>query len=126
MQHVLATILAFYNEDEEVWNAVALEMDIWGQGTTPEEAIEDLNELVRMQISFAYSMNSPQMIWHKAEAKYWKMLETARTVELRSHLDLPEDPFGIRKDKIRTSSVPFPSPQVIHKKNGNYKPYLTK
>ncbi len=117
---ILANVLAFYNEDEKIWNAVALEMDIWGEGATPEKAIEDLNDLVCMQISFAYAMNSPQMIWRKAEAKYWEMLDTARTIELRHRLDLPEDPFGIQRDKVRTSGVPFPSPQVIHKKNKEF------
>ena len=120
MKHILATILAFYDENEEVWNAIALEMDIWGQGETPEKAIEDLNELVRMQISFAYSMNNPQMIWHKAEDKYWKMLNTVRTIELSDRLNLPQDPFGVQKNKVRTSSVPFPSPQVIQTKNKEF------
>lgn len=38
-------VLGFYNEQEKEWNAVALEMDIWGRGRTLQEAHDELKDL---------------------------------------------------------------------------------
>ncbi len=125
-EHFLASILTFYDEETEEWNSVALEMDIWGYGTTPEESFEDLNKLVCMQVSFALFKKQPGMIWHRADDIYWNLFEKARHVELIEHLgsgvvDVETGRtthIGHTTDKERkyASGLPFPSPQVIEEK----------
>ena len=117
----LASILTFYDEETEEWNSVALEMDIWGYGITPEESFANLNELVCMQISFALFKGQPEMIWHRAEDSYWNLLEEARRAELIQHLgygvvDVETGRHITDKERKYASSLPFPSPQVIEEK----------
>lgn len=122
----LASILTFYDEETEEWSSVALEMDIWGYGRTPEESFTNLNELVCMQISFALFKEQPEMIWHRAEDSYWNLLEETRRAELIQHLGYSvvdvETGHTTRtghitdKEKKYASSLPFPSPQVIEEK----------
>ena len=118
----LASILTFYDEETKEWNSVALEMDIWGYGRTAEDAIANLNELVCMQISFALFKGQPEMIWHRAEDFYWNLLEEARRAELIQHLGQSVIEIGSprNKEKKYSSSLPFPSPQVIEKKRKEF------
>lgn len=55
-----------YQEDGE-WVALALEMDLRGYGDTFEQALEDLEDLVAMQIGFAQFKGQPDLIWRPAE-----------------------------------------------------------
>lgn len=118
----LASILTFYDEETEEWNSVALEMDIWGYGRTPEESFTNVNELVCMQISFALFKGQPEMIWHRAEDFYWNLLEEARRAELIQHLgsSVVEIEPTTNKERKYTSSLPFPSPQVIEEKRKEF------
>jgi len=122
----LASILTFYDAETEEWNSVALEMDIWGYGITPEESFANLNELVCMQISFALFKGQPEMIWHRAEDLYWGLLEEVRRAELIQHLGysvvdvetghITPSEHTTDKERKYASSLPFPSPQVIEEK----------
>lgn len=116
----LASILTFYDEETEEWISVALEMDIWGYGRTPEESFTNLNELVCMQISFALFKEQPEMIWHRVEDSYWNLLEETRRAELIQHLGYSvvdvETGHITDKEKKYASSLPFPSPQAIEEK----------
>jgi len=47
-------ILGFFNENEGVWSAVALELDLWGYGETKEESIEELVEMIQAGDVFPY------------------------------------------------------------------------
>ena len=60
-----------YQEDGE-WVALALEMDLRGYGDTFETAMDDLKDHVLMQISFALQKGDPEMIFHPAEATYFR------------------------------------------------------
>ncbi len=66
-----------YQEDAE-WVALALEMDLRGDGRTWEEALDDLRDLVFMQISFAHHKGQPEMIWKSAEGSYWQRYREAQ------------------------------------------------
>ena len=116
----LASILTFYDKETEEWSSVALEMDIWGYGITPEESFKNLNELVCMQISFALFKGQPEMIWNRAEDSYWNLLEEAQRAELIQHLGYGvvdvETGHTMDKERKYASSLPFPSPQVIEEK----------
>jgi len=66
-----------FQEDGE-WAALALEMDLRGHGATFHEALDDLGDLVRMQISFALFKGLPQMILKPAAAIYFELFAQAR------------------------------------------------
>ena len=63
--------------DEGEWLAHALEADIIGCGSTPDEAIEELRELLECQISFALKRGDLSLIQHEAPAEIVTMWETA-------------------------------------------------
>lgn len=71
-----------YQEDAE-WVALALEMDLRGYGSTWEEALDDLRDLVFMQISFAHHKGQLEMIWKSAEESYWRQYREAQHDALR-------------------------------------------
>ena len=53
-------------------------MDIIGHGKTPEDAMEDLGELIQMQISFALFKEDPSLIFHPASADAFKRFNEQR------------------------------------------------
>ncbi len=71
-----ANVIIF--REDSTWTALALEMDIRGYGSTPHAAMEDLDGMLRAQITFAMQMGHPESVWHRAEDKYWQMWEKAR------------------------------------------------
>jgi|SRR5579862_4014510 len=67
-----------YREEEGEWIALALELDLRGFGTTFREAVEDLKDLVRMQVSFAHFKGQPEMVWKPAEGVWWGIFSQVR------------------------------------------------
>ena len=80
MHEVTVSVLGFRENDE--WCALALEMDLRGYGHTFEEATEDLNDSIEMQISFAQSQGKPHMIFHPAEPIYFSPFAQVRADQL--------------------------------------------
>ena len=102
-----------YGEDDG-FVALALEMDLRGYGTTPEEAREELAELVVTQISFALFKGEPEMMWKDAEHVWFSRWESDRRKKLAAHLRAELGEKVTRAyDAIR--DMPFPDPQVISK-----------
>jgi hypothetical protein len=66
-----------YREEGE-WVALALEVDLRGFGSTFHEAVEDLRDLVRMQVSFAHYKGQPEMVWKPAEGVWWGLFLQVR------------------------------------------------
>ena len=66
-----------YQEDGEVL-AHALEMDLVGCGETEEEAIEELEGLVRAQISFALQKDEKHLIHQPALQEFFDRWEEAQ------------------------------------------------
>lgn len=64
------------------WVVLALEMDLRGYGKTSDEAMDDLNDLIVMQLSFARQKNDPGLIFKSAEKKYFDTYEEIRQVAL--------------------------------------------
>lgn len=73
---VVVNILGLRESDG--WSAVALEMDLWGHGASFEDAVHDLQDLVRMQISFAHFKGQPDMIWKSAEPIWFQRFAEVR------------------------------------------------
>ncbi len=105
-------VLGFYNEQEKEWNAVALEMDIWGHGRTLQEACDELKELVLMQISFALHKEKPEMIWRDADPVYLRHFTDAVAGQLDT-AETPRSNYDIR-------NLPYPSPQAVAQKRKEF------
>jgi len=93
------SILGFM-ETENQWVAIALEMDLRGYGTTFETALNELEELIEMQFSFAHFKNDPDLIFHPSEPVYWRLyaqanLERLRTLSNGTDTTEPEYQTGI-------------------------------
>lgn len=112
MKDITFKVLGFYNNKE--WNAVALEMDVWGRGETLQEAYNDLEELVLMQISFALYKGKPEMIWRSADPVYFRHFTEA----VARQFNIIETP--LHGSKYDVGGLPYPSPQVIEKKRKEF------
>ena len=73
---VTVSVLGFQEDGE--WCALALEMDLRGYGQTFDEALEDLNEALTMQIGFAQFKGETDMIFHPAEPLYFHLFAQVR------------------------------------------------
>lgn len=72
------SVIAFHEESESEWTALALEMNLRGYGSTVKDAMDDLLEMLTAQISYAVQMGHPESVWNRAEEKYWRMFEEVR------------------------------------------------
>ncbi|VAW63651.1 hypothetical protein MNBD_GAMMA10-2973 [hydrothermal vent metagenome] len=79
-------ILGFFNENEGVWSAVALELDLWGYGETKEESIEELVEMIQAQQSFSEFKENPDLLLRSAPAMYFHMYAQAHEEALRANI----------------------------------------
>src|SRR5213596_3019349 len=64
------SVIAFREESEGEWTALALEMNLRGYGSTGKAAMDDLVEMLIAQISYAIQMGHPESVWNRAEDKY--------------------------------------------------------
>jgi hypothetical protein len=99
-----------YREDNE-WVALALEMDLRGYGKTFEAAVKELQELVAMQISFAYFKRQPEMILKPADPIWFERFADVRNACLASMLE-PASNKAVHRD-YEISGMPIPSASVI-------------
>jgi hypothetical protein len=99
---MFVNVLGIKNADEGTWDAVALEMDLWGHGATFEKALRDLQGLVKMQISFALSQGAPQMIYKPASPDLFEIFLRVRTEALKA-LQAKE-----RNERFETRGLPIP------------------
>ena len=74
---VTVSVLGFREDGE--WCALALEMDLRGYGQTFEDALEDLQESMTMQIGFAHFKGETDMIFHPAEPVYFSLFAQVRS-----------------------------------------------
>lgn len=80
-----------YREDDK-WVALALEMDLRGYGDTFQESLEELQNLVYMQLSFAIQKEQMDLINHPADAVWFNLFSEIRREELSSiEADVNED-----------------------------------
>ncbi len=113
---VTLNVLGFQEGGE--WAALALEMDLRGYGATFEDAIEDLTDLVRMQISFAMQKGQPDMILRAADPIWFERFATLRAERFR-HLgeDRPTD-----DDEYQIAGLAIPPPHLIAAQGGAFTP----
>ncbi len=100
-----------YREKSQ-WVALALEMDLRGYGDTQGDAIKEMMDLVRMQVSFALSKNEPHMIWCPAEAHWFQLFAEVRSKKITYQIN-PAARIG---DDFDVGSFPMPIPPVSSKR----------
>jgi hypothetical protein len=104
---VTLNVLGLRTDNE--WSAVALEMDLWGQGGTFEEAIEDLWDLIRVQIGFAHSKGQPEMIWRPAEPVWFQRFADVRRERMEALVR--EQILAVSDYEI--AGLPLPPAEVV-------------
>lgn len=100
------SVLGF--REDGSWCALGLEVGIRGYGETFEEACDDLEDLVLMQVSFAVFKGCADMIRYPAEAVYFDLFSRQKK---RRSADTSTKPAG--DDRYRVGNVPFPSPEAV-------------
>lgn len=110
------SVLGF--EEEDQWVAIALEMDLRGYGTTFEEALAELEELVEMQISFSHFKRDPDLIFHPAEPTYWRLYAQVNQDRLRALSNAIED----SQPEYQTGVLSLPPAHVIASLSKDFHP----
>ena len=107
-------VLGYHEDDEFV--ALALQLDLRGYGATFEEAMADLNDSVRMQISFALERNQSELIWRDAEPRWFDLFNRARNERLHSLFN----PKRQNLDDYIAADIPIPTPHAIKSLNTRF------
>ena len=109
------SVLGF--REDESWCALGLEVGILGYGETFEEACDDLEELVLMQVSFAVFKGRTDMIRYPADPVYFKLFSRQKKRQLAdTSMKLSGD------SRYRVGSVPFPSPEAVSLEKESFVP----
>jgi hypothetical protein len=75
----MTTIKVLVTQENGVWVAIGLEHFMVGQGTSPDEALRDLEEQFEMKVAFDNSHSQvPFALVLPAPEKYWQLFEKAR------------------------------------------------
>jgi len=64
--------VVFYQEDGS-WIAHCLEFDLIGDGETKVDALESLNEAIRLQVEHSLEHNNPRNLFTPADGRYFEM-----------------------------------------------------
>ena len=112
----LLSVLGYQEEGE--WVALVLEMDLRGYGATWEEAWQEVQELVVMQISFAHEKGQPEMIWKDAEPQYWEHFRQAQ----RAGVVAPQAEAASTQPEFHAGGLKVPPPLVIAAQKNRYMP----
>jgi hypothetical protein len=118
MEHQAMTLNVLGYKEEGQWVALALEMDLRGYGETFDEAVEDLADLVKIQISFSRFKGQPELIWKPADAVWFGLFAQARRDYLDALIrqsDLPEPEYGV-------AGLPIPPAHVIEAMRSEFVP----
>lgn len=105
-----------YRENGE-FVALVLEMDLRGYGATIEEAVEEAEELVMVQLLSAIEINgSIESAMFPAEEKYFQMYDQAKLEELKSLFQQRDR----RDPDHRATGIRIPEPHVIAQLKGDF------
>ncbi|MEM9304400.1 MAG: hypothetical protein AAGE01_19980 [Pseudomonadota bacterium] len=76
--------ISFFDEGEKAWVAVALEMDLYGYGESPEAAFSDLFDAMCAQLETAAEFDNFEMLFKKAPDRYFKKYREAMAAQIRA------------------------------------------
>jgi len=110
---IALNVLGYKDKEENEWVALALEMDLRGYGSTWEEALSELNDLVFAQIHFAHFKRRPEMIFRPADPVWFHLFADSRRAKLESEQG---------KSDYLTGGLSIPDPHVIAQSQGDFTP----
>ncbi len=67
------TLSILIRQEEDQYVAHCLEMDLKGRGSSEEESVSELMDLVVMQVSFAFHKKEPGLLYHPAEKEFFDL-----------------------------------------------------
>ena len=102
MDNLELKITALGMRNHDGYSVVALEMDLWGFGDTEEEALEEMIESVRMQVSFAMHIKDFSLLDVPAPKKYQDMYRDCRVAYVQQES---------ADSGVFVRSLPLPVPQ---------------
>ena len=111
---VTVSVLGFQEDGE--WCAVALEMDLRGYGKTFDEALEDLNDAMTMQISFAQYKGETDMIFHPADPTYFSLFAQVRN----DHITALAKNCPTSDSEYTVAGIPIPPAHVIAARRSSF------
>jgi hypothetical protein len=82
-QHYNFSLNVLGFEDKSEFSVVALELDIWGFGSSEELALADLSKDVRTQIEFALARGSVELFSHETESRHFEEFQACRFAQYR-------------------------------------------
>ena len=66
-----------YTDEDGLWWAHALEVDLLGHGDSFAEALQCLKGVLQVHFEYVHVKNMEDSLPHRAEAKYWRMFYNA-------------------------------------------------
>ena len=66
-----------YRDEDGLWWARALEVDLLGHGDTFAEALQCLKGVLQAHFEYVFFKGMEDALAHRAEAKYWRMFYNA-------------------------------------------------
>lgn len=100
------------SSEDYCWTARALEINISGFGSTQEDAVEDLDKLIRAQMAYAQAMNDPSVLENPAEPALFELWDRVEAVlEAQENDTAGRMPEMIDRQQLRTKTIqPFAVP----------------
>ena len=101
-------------EDGE-WCAIALEMSLRGYGTSFDDALRDLKDAIRAQITFALENGTIDKIFLPAEQKYLDLYATAIRERAKAGLGIKEHESPFEEGSKRRASTVHQTARMLQK-----------
>lgn len=96
--------VVFYKCDGD-WVAHCLEFDLCGDGATPREAIECLNEMIVIQVREVMETGNVENLFSPADGSFFRMFAAGRPHAVGDlKLEFHEDPIEIESYETREYS----------------------
>ena len=78
MRTLRIPLRAVFYRESDVWLAHCLEMDLVGDGASPEEAIKQLSEAVSIQVQTSIEHNNLANLFQPADAGFFEMFAAGK------------------------------------------------
>ena len=118
--HFDLTFRVLVSKEDDEYIAHALEIDLVGTGTTPEEAQKDLKESILCQITFAAQHNDSGLLGHAAPPDYFERWEKAQHGALMA----AASPDKCQTWKCQAAVIEISPRQIRHANRRTFKPQM--
>jgi predicted RNase H-like HicB family nuclease len=80
MKALRIPLRAVLYQEDGIWIAHCLELDVIGDGATREEALNLLSDAIIVQVEATLKYNSPNKLFHPADPKFFGMFAAGKDV----------------------------------------------